>query len=293
MYLLDNRKGPTVFSKMGIPSQDKCQLLGPTSIIIQLIMGATIVAGLLLKRNREHPRRKILVWAYDVGKQLIGALEVHFINLGLSIWQQKGVSFLFKSDHNSQDDNGQCDWYFLNLLCDTTIGIPILWLVLVLSQSALAHLDITNIESGNYFPSTSVSKSLGTESRKPLLSAFMKQCSIFVGGITVMKFIIYELLQHYERAASWFANLLLGWCDHWPNFQVFLVMFVCPVGLNFFQYFCVDNIIKLPTACVNSQNLENFESGSFEESIGVSLRGNMDVNLLSPDNDHAIYGSLG
>ncbi|CAR28593.1 hypothetical protein ZYGR_0S02270 [Zygosaccharomyces rouxii] len=272
---------------MGVTSQDKCQLLGPTSIVIQLAMGMAIVAGLLLKRNREHPRRKMVVWAYDVGKQLIGALEIHFINLGLSIWQQRGV-ILFSGNNNNQDDDGQCDWYFLNLLCDTTIGIPILWVILVLIQSILVHLEVTNIESGNYFSSASENKSLSTESKRPLFSAFLKQSSIFVGGISAMKFIIYELLEHYEKGASWFANLLLGWCDHWPNFQVFVVMFVCPVGLNFFQYFCVDNIIKLPTTCVNSQNLENFEPESLEEYLETNVNAN-----TNRGSSHAIYGSLG
>lgn len=236
----------------------------------------------------------MVVWAYDVGKQLIGALEVHFINLGLSIWQQRGAILLFNGGNNDQDDDdGQCDWYFLNLLCDTTIGIPILWMVLVLIQSTLAHFEVTNIESGNYFSSASESKSPSVGSRRPLFSAFMKQSSIFIGGITVMKFIIYELLQHYEKGASWFANLLLGWCDHWPNFQVFLVMFVCPVGLNFFQYFCVDNIIKLPTTCVNSQNLENFEPESLEDSVEGSLVTDISTNPSNRGGGHAFYGSLG
>lgn len=278
----------------GVTSQDKCQLLGPTSIVIQLAMGMAIVAGLLLKRNREHPRRKMVVWAYDVGKQLVGALEIHFINIGLSIWQRKSVVLIANggNNENDQDNDEQCDWYFLNLLCDTTIGIPILWILLVLIQSALAHLEVTNIQSGNYFPSTAKSKSLNPSIRKPLFSAFLKQSSIFVGGITLMKFIIFELLRHYEKGASWFANLLLGWCDHWPNFQVFLVMFICPVGLNFFQYFCVDNIIKLPTACVNSQNLENFEPGYDQEFLESSLRTNLGNHGSGPNHGHTVYGAL-
>lgn len=236
-----------------------------------------------------------MVWAYDVGKQVIGALEIHFINLGLGLWQQRCAIFLSKENSSDQYDDGQCDWYFLNLLCDTTLGIPLLWVILVLIQSVLTRLNVTYIESGNYFPPTTQDKQHKQQhpgAKKPLFSAFFKQLSVFVSGITLMKFFIYELLGHYEKRASWFANLLLGWCDRWPNFQVFLVMFVSPVALNFLQYFCVDNIIKLPTSCVNSQSLENFEPESLEESSRSNTFSdtNNDTNRGS---GHAVYGAIG
>lgn len=251
---------------------DTCQLLGPTSIVIQLAMAVAIIAGLLAKRNHEHPRRKMVVWAYDVGKQMIGALGIHFVNLALGLWQQRGALFT-----NTQDD-GQCDWYFLNLLCDTTVGIPVLWLVLVVIQNILLRFQVENIESGNYFPSTRIQ---AADRRTPLFSAFLKQLLVFCFGLTIMKFAVYELLKHFEDGAFWFANLLLGWCDRWPNFQVFLIMFVCPVALNFFQYFCVDNIIKLPTDCVNSSGVENFEP----ESLQLT-------RAYEPRIRHSIYGAF-
>lgn len=251
-----------------------CQLLGPTSIVIQLAMGMAVLAGLLAKRNHEHPRRKLVVWGYDVGKQMIGALGIHFVNLALGLWQQRRALF---AQQESGDDDAQCDWYFLNLLSDTTVGLPILWVTLIVLQSVLQHFHVENIESGNYFPSTTA-QSPGKQ--KPLFSAFLKQLLVFSGGLIIMKFAVYELLKHYEDGAFWFADLLLGWCDRWPNFQVFLIMFVCPVALNFFQYFCVDNIIKLPTDCVNSNNIENFEPETLQFTPAYEQRVR-----------HAIYGS--
>ena len=124
---------------------------------------------------------------------------------------------------------------------DTTVGIPILWFCLYVIENVLKSLHFQNIESGNYFPS----KAVRNNSRKPLFSAFVKQLLIFIVGLGVMKFCVFLILNYLEDWAYWFADLILGWSDSWPNLQVFLVMFIFPILLNCFQYFCVDNVIKL------------------------------------------------
>ncbi|QLQ81424.1 hypothetical protein HG537_0F01850 [Torulaspora globosa] len=241
-------------------SDDTCQLLGPVSITIQLMMGVVAVGALLVKRNHEHPRRKMIVWMYDVGKQISGALAIHFINLGLSILQRHRPDFRVLRDYDEGSES-ECDWYFVNLLLDTTLGIPILWGSLILIETVLGFLHVTNVESGNYFPKYDDE----TVEKKPMFSAFLKQLLVFIGGLSLMKLCILLILKYFENAAYWFANLILGWSDNWPNFQVFLIMFVCPILLNCFQYFCVDNIIKLHTYSVNLDNVDNFETESLEE----------------------------
>lgn len=240
-------------------SDDSCQLLGPVSIVIQILMGTAAVVSLLIKRNHEHPRRKMIVWMYDVAKQITGALGIHFINLGLSVLKRGGARMLGES---GDDEESECDWYFLNLLLDTTIGIPILWAALAAIESILRYFKVSNVESGNYF-SRVKNEGETTVERKPLLSAFFKQLCIFTGALALMKLCVFLILNYFEIGAYWFANLILGWSDKWPNFQVFLVMFVCPILLNCFQYFCVDNIIKLPTDSVTLENVGNFETDSF------------------------------
>ncbi|CCE89963.1 uncharacterized protein TDEL_0A06310 [Torulaspora delbrueckii] len=250
-------------------SDDTCQLLGPVSIVIQVLMGTAAVASLLIKRNHEHPRRKMIVWMYDVAKQISGALGIHFINLALSVVKRGGPRMF---NGNDNDDDSECDWYFLNLLLDTTIGIPILWASLTIIESILGYFKITNIESGNYFSRIKdENENEITNERRPMFIAFLKQLCVFTGALALMKLCIFLILNYFEIGAYWFADLMLGWSDKWPNFQVFLVMFVCPIVLNCFQYFCVDNIIKLPTNGVNLGNVENFETQSLstQEMAGI------------------------
>lgn len=274
-------------------SDDTCQLLGPVSIVIQLLMGTAAVVGLLIKRNHEHPRRKMIVWMYDVAKQISGALGIHMINLGLSVVKRGGPRMLAALDDSGNDEDSECDWYFLNLLLDTTIGIPILWAFLTLIESALGYFKVSNVESGNYFPRT---KNAGgtTRERKPMPSAFFKQLCVFTGALALMKVCIFLILNYFEIGAYWFANLILGWSDKWPNFQVFLVMFVCPILLNCFQYFCVDNIIKLPTDGVNVGNVENFETESLtsQEVVGIMTSALLEREGTAKQWDGNQYGAI-
>ncbi|GMM56912.1 hypothetical protein DAKH74_035280 [Maudiozyma humilis] len=263
-----------------MPKTGTCQLLGPVSLVIQFLMGILVVIVLLIKREYEHPRRRLIVWSYDTGKQIGGSLSIHFINLALSVVKRKRgaiVALLVAvvqghygggSPADSGDDE-QCDWYFLNLLLDTTIGIPILWVILKGLNAVLQHFKVKNVESGNYFADDDKNTH-----QKPMFTAFLKQLLVFVVGLVLMKACIFLILNYFEDAAYWFANLILGWADKWPNFQVFLVMFVSPVLLNCFQYCCIDNIIKLHA--INYNNLDSFERDTFssdeEDEAGEEAR---------------------
>ena len=245
-----------------IPKTGTCQLLGPVSLVIQFLMGVLVVIVLLIKREYEHPRRKLIVWSYDTGKQIGGSLSIHFINLSLSVIKKKRhaiIKFILFQTYDADagdDEDEQCDWYFLNLLMDTTLGIPILWLILTLLQKILRYFKVQNVESGNYYLVSDENE----ENRKPHFSAFLKQLVVFITGLIVMKIFIFLILNYFEDLAYWFANLTLGWADKWPNFQVFLVMFVSPVLLNCFQYCCIDNIIKLHD--IDYNNIDNFEEST-------------------------------
>lgn len=253
------------------PNKETCQLLGPASLFVQFVMGVSALGLLVFKRNYEHPKRKLDVWLFDIGKQVIGALGIHFINVGISVIKKHKENKKRYSTGGNDNDNGsedQCDWYFLNLLLDTTVGIPILWLALHSLTKLFQYFNIKNVESGNYFPEDTLDR---PNSSKPLASAFLKQLCIFICGLVIMKICIYLILNYFEDLAYWFANLILAWSDPWPDVQIILVMFVFPVLLNCFQYFCVDNVIKLHLDSLNNYNSKSFEDSesTFDEIAGL------------------------
>ena len=44
------------------PDDGECELLGPFAILVQFSLAAIAILALLLKRQREHPRRPFMVW---------------------------------------------------------------------------------------------------------------------------------------------------------------------------------------------------------------------------------------
>ncbi|CEP60145.1 uncharacterized protein LALA0_S01e04038g [Lachancea lanzarotensis] len=266
---------------MALDDDESCQLLGPVSLFIQSLMGLIAIGGVLVKRRYERPKRRWRVWSFDVGKQVLGSLILHFLNVGISILKQQGETVLIamslKEHHTysgGDDDPGgdQCDWYFLNLLMDTTVGTLVLWMLLRVLENWLTYLGVENIESGNYYAEPLGELDLeevsienpgdgnnGLERYEPLFSAFGKQLMMFVCGLALTKMCVFLILTYFEVLAVWFAELTLNWANPWPNFQVFLVMFVFPVLLNCFQYFWVDSIIKLHPKTMSTSERENFE----------------------------------
>lgn len=256
---------------MSVDDDESCQLLGPVSLLIQTLMGLAAISGLLLKRRYEVPQRRWKVWWFDISKQVLGSLFIHFLNVAISIVKQGDSDLLSLLDF---DDSGgdQCDWYFLNLLMDTTAGTLMLWLIIGMVENGLRKLGVQNIESGNYYDARDAPRE--TEEgppvhREPRYSAFVKQLLVFVCSLSVAKFFIFLFLTYFEVVATWFAKLVLGWSDHWPNFQIFLVMFVFPVLFNCFQYVCIDSIIKLHPRGLSGSELENFEQGSIPFNPGL------------------------
>ena len=283
-------------------------------------MGTLVVSVLLIKRQYEHPRRKLVVWGYDTAKQIGGALGIHFINLGFSILKERrrrrgrrGMGMGMASEGSNtnplfsmlvslfttaidqgqkpQPEDDQCDWFFLNLLMDTTVGIPVLWLNLRITETVLRYFGVSNIESGNYFAcdeadteEIDVEEESGgmpfarSRHRKLLFSAFFKQFSIFMFGLLATKSMVFLMLTEFEGVAVWFANLVLGWADPWPDFQVFLVMFVSPILLNCFQYCCIDSIIKVHGT---NFHIDSFEPQTLLPPPGVDNNGDDDDNNMA------------
>lgn len=210
-----------------------CELLGPVSLGIQMVLGAFSIGSLVLKRNAEFPKRPWKIWVFDVSKQVVGSAFIHVVNLTISLLRSHAGRLLMAgggSGGSAQDQDGdQCDWYFLNLLMDTTIGVPLLYVLLTVVHYTASRAGL-KVQSGYY----------GTP---PQLKLYAQQLCLFLVSLMLMKLVVFELLKldFWIDLADW----VLNWSDRWPNLQVFLVMFVSPIVLNCVQFYFIDNIVKL------------------------------------------------
>ncbi|ELR10325.1 hypothetical protein VC83_07948 [Pseudogymnoascus destructans] len=225
-----------------VTKKGECELLGPFALLVQLALGGLALLALVFKRWRERPQRLVKVWAFDVSKQVVGSVLLHAANLVMSMLSSGRLSMKVEdviieardeSGIASRDPN-PCSFYFLNLLIDTTIGIPILIFFLHVLTRLFLLTPLgeppQSIESGNY-------------GSPPRAKWWAKQSLIYFLGLLSMKFIvllIFIFLPWISHIGDW----ALRWTEGNEKLQVFFVMLFFPVVMNATQYYIIDTFIK-------------------------------------------------
>ncbi|KAL9597867.1 MAG: hypothetical protein Q9179_004117 [Wetmoreana sp. 5 TL-2023] len=211
----------------------ECQLLGEASIFIQGALGALALLSLVYKRWRERPQRPLKIWFFDVSKQVVGSVLLHIANLLMSMLSSGQFTVTPKTDNGDYRAN-PCSFYLLNLAIDTTLGIPILVVLLRLLTFGFSLTPLGNppesIQSGNY-------------GRPAKASWWLKQSFIYFLGLLGMKacvFVIFQLCPWLVRVGDW----ALRWTEGNETVQVFFVMLFFPVVMNALQYYIIDGFIK-------------------------------------------------
>ncbi|KAK2750663.1 hypothetical protein FQN57_002736 [Myotisia sp. PD_48] len=245
----------------GDDSSGKCELLGPFALIIQAALGGLALLVLVYKRWRERPQRPVKVWAFDVSKQVFGSVLLHLANLLASMFSAGQIPVTAAYEPNP------CSYYLLNLGIDTTLGIPILILILRVLNYAARYTPLANppesIESGNY-------------GQPPKLTWWFKQSIIYFGGLVCMKtgviFVIHTL-PFIVEVGDW----ALRWTEGNAAVQIFFVMLLFPVVMNGLQYYIIDVVIKkAPPA-----NEDSMQDGHSIDTTSIDGEANHRTALLS------------
>lgn len=237
---------------------NNCELVGTFSLVTQGILGLLCLLSLLVKRYYEYPmRRTWCVWFFDVLKQVLGAIGIHIFNVVLSVI--KGYDILAIAFDDTKED--PCDWYFLSIVFDCTVGVLIFYFVFTaVNIFCSEHLKMTQIESGKY----------GSDLNNPSMIAYIKQLAIYIGSLTVTKVIIYIIMECFDEQLLWItSHILLGWLDKYPDeITIFVVMFVVPVFMNCLQLVSVDSIISYGPISDVSRGTHIQDGTSREAALG-------------------------
>ncbi|KAL9014390.1 MAG: hypothetical protein Q9173_000967 [Seirophora scorigena] len=211
----------------------ECQLLGEASIFIQGALGGLALLSLVYKRWRERPQRPLKIWSFDVSKQVIGSVLLHIANLLMSMLSS-GQLKITPTTNSGEYRANPCSFYLLNLAIDTTIGIPILIVLLRLLTHGFSLTPLgsppESIQSGHY-------------GSPPKATWWLKQSFIYFLGLLGMKacvFFIFELCPWIVQVGDW----ALKWTEGNETVQVFFVMLFFPVVMNALQYYIIDGFIK-------------------------------------------------
>ncbi|ORX45563.1 hypothetical protein BCR36DRAFT_414427 [Piromyces finnis] len=202
-----------------------CKLLDSWALIVQACMGMIAVSILIVKRQKENPKRPFKTWALDTMKQITGQLMIHSFNIILSYIR------IFNS---SAKESNPCIWYFLNLFLDTTIGIFILKFYLcIVNKIFINVLKISHCELGYY----------GDDPEKPLISAWIKQTIIFIICLCLMKISVVVIITEFPIFII-FGHFVIDMISKNVKVQVIFDMLILPLTMNAIQFWFIDKIIK-------------------------------------------------
>jgi hypothetical protein len=117
--------------KDGEEGESKCNLLGDFALLVQGALGLLAVSSLAVKRLREHPRRPLKIWFFDVSKQVFGSVLLHLANVLMSMLSSGEFDVLSEAQATAlpaatSDDGTQpnpCSFYLLNLAIDVRVSL--------------------------------------------------------------------------------------------------------------------------------------------------------------------------
>lgn len=228
----------------GESGNGECNLLGDFALLVQGALGLLAVSSLAVKRMRESPRRPLKIWFFDVSKQVFGSVLLHLANILMSLLSSGKFDVAATTNatqhYAGTDDKGDqpnpCSFYLLNLAIDTTIGIPILVLLLKILHRAFSLTPLANppesIRSGNY-------------GHPPRATWWLKQSIIYFLGLIGMKLCVLAIFAFLPWIA-WVGDWALRWTEGNTAVQIAFVMFIFPLIMNALQYWIIDNFIKDP-----------------------------------------------
>ncbi|KAJ1308490.1 hypothetical protein OPQ81_004194 [Rhizoctonia solani] len=222
-----------------IPPTDvkRCRLLGPTALVVQGLMGIFVILSLVWKRNHESPRRPWRIWIFDVSKQIVGQIFVHFSNVFISD---------LVAHHSSSNP---CTLYFLNVLVDTTVGVGLIYAFLHAGMWLFAtQFKLKGFRSGDY------------GGMPPSKVYWFRQAAVYVTALLLMKLSVVALFAAWPGLFA-LGDWLLSWTDGNASVQVVFVMGLFPIVMNVLQFWLIDSIVKLkeksPTLPISSiSNIE-------------------------------------
>ncbi|KAL0580739.1 hypothetical protein V5O48_001297 [Marasmius crinis-equi] len=245
-----------------------CELLGPTGLVVQGLLGIFVILSLIYKRHREANKRPWKIWLFDVSKQVVGQMFVHGLNVLIS-------DFL-----SHYDASNACVSYFLNILIDTTLGVLILYGV----HHGLTHIITDRLhwegfESGRY-------------GKPPSIRFWGRQAVVYVISLTTMKFMVIGLLALFPglyKIGEWLLSWT--WTEEGDALQVIFTMGLFPIIMNVLQFWIIDSIVKAsdaPLALDDGDAPRSRDHADTEPLFGVPSDDEDDDDDTTPRRPHDI-----
>jgi len=217
--------------------------------LVQGFLFSMSVGVLVLKKTREAGDRTWFEFGLDSSKQLIGAGWIHVANMLCSVLMSA-----------NQDLGNPCEWYWLNIMIDTTFGVWVEYVLLMLAMAVIARLvsDPSDFQTGEYWDD---------DKQHVVWLKYFKQLAVWLAIIFGMKVIVVGLLFRFPIFFESFAHSILAPVMADPRMGLVFVMILTPCCMNALQFWLVDSFIK------KSMHAEHHYQALSAEETSFELRG--------------------
>lgn len=205
-----------------------CQVLpGLFGVFVQGISFLSCIGTLIFKKYREKDQRTWFEFGLDSTKLLCGAGVIHIMNL------------LFAESLESKIATGdECDWYWMNVMLDVTVGVPIEYFLLVQLTAMIQVL--LGSQRGQDFKSGSYKDSNGGI----MYEKFLKQLVVWLIVVSGMKLCVLMLMILFAGPLEAITSYVLFPVSGHPYLKLLVVMTLTPVTMNSLQFWLADNFIR-------------------------------------------------
>lgn len=209
---------------------EQCTLLpGAYGVFVQGLLFVVSVGALVAKKKREDMllRLEARTWStfvLDSSKQLAGAAWVHVVNL-VCAWFL-GMHF----------EASGCDWYWVNIMLDTTLGVAIECILLWVLTEAFewATFNMGTFRSGEY----------KDEAGRFVPAKYLAQLAVWLFCVTFMKLLMFFVMLSLHMPLQLLAELFLAPFLGFPQGKLLVVTVVTPCIMNAVQLWLTDSFIK-------------------------------------------------
>ncbi len=272
--------------------EKECKLFpGAFGFMVQAILGIFCFSTLVFKWRREKPRRALHVFSRDCSKQVFGGLTLHLWNILAAMLFAHGE--VEKRLNGGKSPADECDWYFVNILVDTTVGVFVTYKLLRISERVFQY------KSGHYQRSSGTANAAGgmgamgavgssasgytgggiANTYETLMSSdtgdhaaatmaadngeYAKQIFIWLGIVSVMKLFMVMFMLILGRHLEAASEILLAVFVYHEKVKLLVVMILTPAIMNTVQFWLSDTFLKAKT-------VGTIAGGSEEEKLAAT-----------------------
>ena len=203
-----------------IEVHDKCNFFDSFGILIQFVLFLLTMSVLLYKKYTEKIQRTWITWLLDISKLVMCQGSQHCMNLMMG-------SILGNAD------GLECEWYVINLLLDSTVGMYFQYVLLEITLKLISDTNYS-FENGNYHDSN------GEFSIKK----YLYQMFVWLLLVVISKIIYVSFIFIFYQQSKLIGILLLQYFRNSPKLKLIFVMIIFPITFSTIQFWVTDNFIK-------------------------------------------------